>query len=117
VVRCEDVARLWALVRLVRRLQRPGIVYCATTREVDEVHAVFGRLGIPAHKYHGRMTDRDRQEEQDRFMHPGRKTVMIATSAFGLGIDKADIRYIVHQRSPASLEQYVQEAGRSGRDG
>jgi ATP-dependent DNA helicase RecQ len=114
---CSGSRRLRALVRLVKRLRRPGIVYCATTREVDSVHAILLRFGIPAHRYHGRMNDGERNAEQERFMRPGRRSVMVATSAFGLGIDKSDVRYVVHAQSPASLEQYVQEAGRAGRDG
>src|SRR5207249_5187196 len=72
---------------------------------------------IPAHRYHGKMTGSERNQEQEMYMKTGRRTVMVATSAFGLGIDKPDIRYIVHYQAPASLEQYVQEAGRAGRDG
>jgi ATP-dependent DNA helicase RecQ len=118
VMLCRDTtARLRALARLAQRLRRPGIVYCTTTREVDTVYAMLMKLGIPAHRYHGKMSAGDRNAQQELFMKPGRRTVMVATSAFGLGIDKPDIRYVVHQQSPASLEQYVQEAGRSGRDG
>jgi ATP-dependent DNA helicase RecQ len=106
-----------ALIRFVRRLHRPGIVYCTTTREVDSVYLVMRQLDIPAHRYHGKMTAAERQHEQEMYMKSGRRTVMVATSAFGLGIDKPDIRYIIHYQAPASLEQYVQEAGRAGRDG
>ncbi len=114
---CRGDERLRALVRFVRRLHRPGIVYCSTTREVDEVYAVLARFGIPTHRYHGRMAAGERNKQQEQFMKPRRRVVMVATSAFGLGIDKPDIRYVLHNRSPASLEQYVQEAGRAGRDG
>jgi ATP-dependent DNA helicase RecQ len=114
---CSGSRRLRALVRLVKRLRRPGIVYCATTREVDEIQMVLLRFGVPVYRYHGRMNAADREAEQARFMKPGRRAVIVATSAFGLGIDKADVRYVLHVQSPASLEQYVQEAGRAGRDG
>ena len=117
VLACEGDARSRALVRFTWRLRRPGIIYCATTREVDSVYAALRTLGVPAHRYHGRMTAKERNAEQDLYMKPGRRTVMVATSAFGLGIDKPDIRYIIHHQVPASLEQYVQEAGRAGRDG
>ncbi len=117
VVPCGDKARLRALARLVLRLERPGIVYCSTTKDVDAVHGALRQLDVPVHRYHGRMTAKQRQVEQAAFMTRGRRVVMVATSAFGLGIDKPDIRYIVHYQAPASLEQYVQEAGRAGRDG
>jgi ATP-dependent DNA helicase RecQ len=84
---------------------------------VDILWGGLKRFGIPAHRYHGRMGAGDRAREQEWYMKHGRRTVMLATSAFGLGIDKPDIRYIIHYQSPASLEQYVQEAGRAGRDG
>jgi len=117
VLRCTGDQRLRALVRLVLRLRRPGIVYCSTTREVDEIWAILQRFGIPAHRYHGKMNASERSKQQDGFMRRGRRTVMVATNAFGLGIDKQDIRYVLHYQAPASLEQYVQEAGRAGRDG
>ena len=117
VIHCEGDLRLRALVRLVKRLRRPGIIYCATRREVDTVYAVLRRFNIPAHRYHGAMNATDRHAEQKRFMSSRHRSVMVATNAFGLGIDKPDIRYIVHYQAPASLEQYVQEAGRGGRDG
>ncbi|MCP3983694.1 MAG: ATP-dependent DNA helicase RecQ [bacterium] len=117
VLHCAGGARLRALARLALRVRRPGIIYCSTTREVDEIWAVLKRFGVPVHRYHGKMTQADRRKSQNSFMQRGRRTVMIATNAFGLGIDKSDIRYVLHYQSPASLEQYVQEAGRAGRDG
>ena len=117
VLPCEGDERLRALLRLAKRLHRPGIVYCATRREVDVIYTLLRRFGIASHRYHGGMTAGEREGEQERFMQSGRRTVMVATSAFGLGIDKRDIRYVMHFQAPASLEQYVQEAGRGGRDG
>ena len=117
VLRCDGDIRARVLVRLVRRLRRPGIIYCSTRREVDMIYALLRRFRVPAHRYHGGMTAAERKQEQTRFMRRGHRTVMIATNAFGLGIDKVDIRYVLHYQSPASLEQYVQEGGRGGRAG
>ncbi len=117
VLHCSSGARLRALVRLALRVRRPGIIYCSTTRDVDELYAVLQRFGVPSHRYHGKMNSSERVKNQEGFMSRGRRTVMVATSAFGLGIDKPDIRYVMHYQAPASLEQYVQEAGRAGRDG
>jgi ATP-dependent DNA helicase RecQ len=110
-------AKLMAAGRLLRRLQRPGIVYCATTVEVDRVYGALVRAGIPADHYHGKMRKADREAAQERYMRPSKRKVMVATSAFGMGIDKPNIRYVLHYQVPSSLEQYVQEAGRGGRDG
>jgi ATP-dependent DNA helicase RecQ len=117
VLRCDGDVRARVLVRLVRRLRRPGIIYCATRREVDMVYTLLRRFRVPAHRYHGGMTASEREAEQTHYMRRGHRTVMVATNAFGLGIDKYDIRYVLHYQAPAALEQYVQEAGRGGRDG
>ena len=117
VLQTSGNERVRALTRLVQRLRRPGIIYCATTKAVDELYGALRLMRMPVHHYHGRMGAKERNAEQELYMKAGRRTVMVATSAFGLGIDKPDIRYIVHYQSPASLEQYVQEAGRAGRDG
>jgi ATP-dependent DNA helicase RecQ len=74
-------------------------------------------MGIPVHRYHGGMNGTERKSEQEAMMRKGQRRVMVATSAFGLGIDKRDFRYVIHFQTPASIEQYVQEAGRAGRDG
>jgi len=102
---------------LLRRLRRPGIVYCATKAAVDEVHGALVLAKIPCARYHGGMKTAERNEAQQKYMKSGRRMVMVATSAFGMGIDKRDIRYIMHFEVPGSLEQYTQEAGRAGRDG
>jgi len=117
VMQISGADRLRAMARFVKRLRRPGIVYCATTKAVDDLYGALRLLRMPVHHYHGRMTAKERNAEQELYMKHGRRTIMVATSAFGLGIDKPDIRYIVHYQAPASLEQYVQEAGRAGRDG
>jgi ATP-dependent DNA helicase RecQ len=117
VIECGSTARLRALGRLVLRLRRPGIVYCSTTKDVDAVYGALKEMGIPVHRYHGGMNGSERKAEQEAMMRPGQRRVMVATSAFGLGIDKRDFRYVVHFQTPASIEQYVQEAGRAGRDG
>jgi ATP-dependent DNA helicase RecQ len=114
------------LYSLVKKLKRPGIVYCATVKAVEQLGEDLARRGVPVAIYHGRLTKKERDEAQARFMetsvagkgdrHRG-KLVMVATNAFGLGVDKPDIRYVLHYHVPGSLEQYAQEAGRAGRDG
>jgi len=112
----EDIKRR-ELVQYLRRLRRPGIVYCSTVKDVEELGALCKIARIPAEIYHGRLTKAERDHAHKRFMSSGKRIVMIATSAFGLGVDKADIRYVLHYQVPGSLESYVQEAGRGGRDG
>jgi ATP-dependent DNA helicase RecQ len=103
--------------RRIRTLHRPGIIYCATTTAVDQLAGALKRTRIPIVQYHGKMRAADREAAQRQFMKPSRRLIMVATSAFGMGIDKPNIRYIVHYHAPGSLEQYVQEVGRAGRDG
>jgi ATP-dependent DNA helicase RecQ len=112
-----EADKLRQLGKLISRLRRPGIVYCATVRAVDDLYVALRHGKIPVERYNGKMTTDEREKAQASFMEPGRKVVMIATNAFGLGIDKPDIRYIIHYQMPGSPESYVQEAGRAGRDG
>ena len=103
--------------RRIRKLQRPGIIYCATTTTVDQLAGALGRAGIPVVRYHGKLRAAERTAAQRLFMQRSRRLIMVATNAFGMGIDKPNIRYILHYHAPGSLEQYVQEVGRAGRDG
>ena len=103
--------------KLIRKLRRPGIIYCSTTKAVDEIYGALRKAKIPATRYHGKMAKNDRERQQKEFFRRRTRKVMVATSAFGMGIDKPNIRYVMHYQVPGSIEQYVQEAGRAGRDG
>ena len=113
VVRGAEKVR--AIGRRIRALLRPGIIYCATTTAVDQLAGALSRGGIPVARYHGRMSAADRVAAQHLFMQRSRRLIMVATNAFGMGIDKPNIRYILHYHAPGALEQYVQEIGRDGR--
>jgi ATP-dependent DNA helicase RecQ len=108
--------KMKTLVTLLKKLPRPGIVYCATVKKVEELYEQLTRWGIPVAKYHGRMNKGERDDSQQRFME-STELVMVATNAFGLGVDKPNIRNVLHYHVPGSLEAYAQEAGRGGRDG
>jgi ATP-dependent DNA helicase RecQ len=112
-----EADKLRQLGKLIQRLRRPGIVYCSTVRAVDDLYIALRHGKIPVERYNGKMSTDEREAAQASFMQTGRKVVMLATNAFGLGIDKPDIRYIIHYQMPGSPEAYVQEAGRAGRDG
>lgn len=112
----SDAAKGQNLVDILRSLEGHGIVYCATVKTCEAVSRILEGEGIAAEKYHGRIGAARRRDVQDRFMADELKAI-VATNAFGMGIDKPDIRFVVHYDMPGSLEAYYQESGRAGRDG
>jgi len=113
----KEVDKLEELKNILRENEgESGIVYCASRKEVDSLYYYLKDLGYSVGKYHGGLKDKEKEKFQDDFLYE-RTEVIVATNAFGMGIDKSNIRYVVHFTMPQNIESYYQEIGRGGRDG
>ena len=101
---------------LAKHKHQCGVIYCATRQRVEQVNTLLARQGYSALRYHAGLTPEERRDNQNLFVS-GSVPIIVATNAFGMGIDKADVRFVVHYNMPKDMESYYQEAGRAGRDG
>ncbi len=112
----DNAARVERIRELCRRLDGPGIVYVNARARAEDLARLLRQDGAEADFYHAGLASPDRAERQDRFM-AGKTRIIVTTAAFGMGVDKADVRFVLHADLPSSLEGYVHESGRAGRDG
>ena len=115
-VETPDSKNAWLVSYLMARQEQSGIIYCATRKNVEKVCADLKRRGFSTTRYHAGLTDEERRTNQEDFLYD-RARVMVATNAFGMGIDKSNVSFVVHYNMPKNMESYYQEAGRAGRDG